>query len=305
LFRKNDQQPASRNECHWFSPVASFRLFLSQTEETMAAGKPLEIMSQIEVPHHKRDRAASLTASLILHCIVFSGLWCYLTNIPKVEPVTVFLSSMTFAEPDTIAVPVAQNAPRLAPVKKAVTPATALADRKPLTLAAKVSSTAAVVSSPAAPVSSPAPAAKSPEAPISSSAAPVLPSPRVVRATAGPSSPAVSQPVNQATYLPAGASTQPVLLAAELSVHCSERPAPTYPRIAQRLGEQGQTVLHVELDELGKVAKVNVQTTSGFPRLDEAAVSAVKSWHCSPAKRNGQAVRSVASQPFTFNLKGR
>jgi periplasmic protein TonB len=274
----------------------------------MAAGKQLEILGQIEVPHHNRDRAASLTVSLLLHCIVFSGFWCYLTNPQPTEPVTVFLSSMTFAEPDTVAAPVAVKALRLAPVKKAIIPVTTEADQKLPTRAVKLSSSVAAVSSLVAPVNPPASAAKSSEAANTSSVVPVLPAARVVRATALPaplSSPGVSQQVNRASYMPEAASTRPVPLATELSVHCSERPAPAYPRLSQRLGEQGQTVLHVELDELGKVAKVRVQTTSGFSRLDEAAVSAVKSWHCSPAKRNGQAVRSVASQPFTFNLKGR
>ena len=96
-----------------------------------------------------------------------------------------------------------------------------------------------------------------------------------------------------------------MLLTGELSVSCSERTPPAYPKQSLRLGEQGKTVLLVELDEFGQVANVVVKTKSGFPRLDEAAVNAIKSWRCSPAKRNGVAVRSVAVQPFNFALKGR
>jgi protein TonB len=48
-----------------------------------------------------------------------------------------------------------------------------------------------------------------------------------------------------------------------------------------------------------------VKSSSGFPRLDEAALSAVKSWRCTPASRNGVALRSFALQPFNFTLKGR
>lgn len=98
---------------------------------------------------------------------------------------------------------------------------------------------------------------------------------------------------------------QPVLLAGELSVSCTERTAPAYPRLSTRLGEQGKTVLLVELDELGRVVNVNVKTKSGFPRLDEAAINAVKTWRCSPAKRDGVAMRAFALQPFNFILKGR
>jgi protein TonB len=64
-------------------------------------------------------------------------------------------------------------------------------------------------------------------------------------------------------------------------------------------------VLLVELDEKGRVVNTDVKTTSGFTRLDEAAINAVKTWHCSPAQRNGLPVRSFAVQPFNFTLKGR
>jgi len=101
------------------------------------------------------------------------------------------------------------------------------------------------------------------------------------------------------------AAVQPIHLKDELSVSCTERPAPVYPRLSTRLNEQGKAVLLVELDELGRVTAATVKTTSGFPRLDEAAINAVKTWHCSPARRNGVPVRSVAQQPFNFILKGR
>jgi protein TonB len=115
------------------------------------------------------------------------------------------------------------------------------------------------------------------------------------------------------TFVPAGSpaqlggttGSQPLLLSGELSVSCSERTAPVYPKQSLRLAEQGKTVLLVELDELGRVSNVTLKSKSGFPRLDEAAINAVKTWRCNPAKRNGVAVRSVALQPFNFILKGR
>jgi protein TonB len=99
-------------------------------------------------------------------------------------------------------------------------------------------------------------------------------------------------------------ATQSVALSGELAVSCSERTPPAYPKLSLRLGEQGRTLLLVELDEQGRVAKVSVKTGAGFSRLDEAAVNAVKSWRCTPAMRNGVAVRSVATQPFNFALAG-
>lgn len=96
----------------------------------------------------------------------------------------------------------------------------------------------------------------------------------------------------------------PVTLANELSVSCPERSAPVYPMPSRRLNETGTTVLRVELDEQGRVVATSVATGSGSSRLDDAALAAIKNWRCTPAQRNGQAVRAVALQPFKFVLQG-
>lgn len=104
--------------------------------------------------------------------------------------------------------------------------------------------------------------------------------------------------------LPMPLPVGPVALSAELSVACPERVAPAYPSQSRRLGEEGTVVLRVELDETGAVAQARVQTSSGFARLDEAALSAVRTWHCQPAQRVGKPVRAIALQPFKFVLQG-
>ncbi|MEW6513221.1 MAG: energy transducer TonB [Pseudomonadota bacterium] len=96
----------------------------------------------------------------------------------------------------------------------------------------------------------------------------------------------------------------PVALTSELSVACPERTPPAYPAFSRRMGEEGTVILRVELDEAGVVAHARVQTSSGFARLDEAALDAVRTWRCNPAQRNGQPVRAVAMQPFKFILQG-
>jgi protein TonB len=97
---------------------------------------------------------------------------------------------------------------------------------------------------------------------------------------------------------------QPVVLSGELSVSCPERTPPEYPRLSMRMNEQGKVVLKVELGEDGSIASAQVKTSSGFARLDAAALGAVKTWHCKPVIRNGAAVRAVALQPFNFTLEG-
>ncbi len=96
----------------------------------------------------------------------------------------------------------------------------------------------------------------------------------------------------------------PVSLGSELSVACPERTPPRYPPASRRIGEEGTVVLRVELDEAGTVAQARVQTSSGHPRLDEAALSAVQAWRCTAAQRDGRPVRAVALQPFKFVLQG-
>ena len=96
----------------------------------------------------------------------------------------------------------------------------------------------------------------------------------------------------------------PVTLASELALTCPERMPPAYPPLARRLGETGKVVLRVELDETGRVSAAQVLTSSGSNRLDAAALAAVRTWRCQPAQRDGQAVRSVAMQPFKFTLEG-
>lgn len=97
----------------------------------------------------------------------------------------------------------------------------------------------------------------------------------------------------------------PAVLSGELALTCPDRAPPTYPAISRRLGEAGKVILRVELDEAGRVDHVTIKTSSGYTRIDEAALATVKRWRCNPATRDGVAVRAVAIQPFNFVLEGR
>ncbi len=103
---------------------------------------------------------------------------------------------------------------------------------------------------------------------------------------------------------PAPMPTGPVTLSSELSVSCPTLTPPEYPAISRRMGEEGKLVLRVELDESGRIDEAKVISSSGYERLDAAALTAVKSWQCNPSLRNGQPVRAVALQPFNFVLQG-
>jgi protein TonB len=115
---------------------------------------------------------------------------------------------------------------------------------------------------------------------------------------------APSPPVQEAPpRVQAAPVTGPVALGGELSVICAERPPPDYPPTSRRIGEQGRTVIRVELDTDGRIADARIDTRSGSDRLDNAALAAVKRWRCQPARRDGVTVRAIALQPFDFVLR--
>ncbi len=49
-----------------------------------------------------------------------------------------------------------------------------------------------------------------------------------------------------------------------------------YPRISRILGEEGNVVVEIRRDELAHVIGAAVLHTSGYPRLDESAVNAIR-----------------------------
>ncbi|ALP53516.1 hypothetical protein Tel_10380 [Candidatus Tenderia electrophaga] len=79
-------------------------------------------------------------------------------------------------------------------------------------------------------------------------------------------------------------------------------PAPDYPRLSKRLREEGVVVLELVVHKDGSVSQVEVQRSSGYPRLDKAALAAVRNWRYVPATRNGEAIDYRYRQPIEFSL---
>lgn len=99
-----------------------------------------------------------------------------------------------------------------------------------------------------------------------------------------PSPPAVSQPRFDADYL--------------------QNPAPAYPALSRRLGEEGKVVLRVFVEPTGRPGQVEVKTGSGSPRLDQAAQEAVWRWKFVSARRGDEAIGAWVLVPIVFNLRG-
>lgn len=83
-----------------------------------------------------------------------------------------------------------------------------------------------------------------------------------------------------------------------------DNPAPIYPPAARRLREQGRVLLLVEVAPDGLPRQVNLASSSGSPRLDEAALDAVRRWRFVPARKGSTAVPAQVLVPIVFGLTG-
>jgi len=77
---------------------------------------------------------------------------------------------------------------------------------------------------------------------------------------------------------------------------------PKYPRKSRRLGEEGIVTVKATIDLQGRVINTVILSSSGFERLDNAAVNAVNKAEFYPAKSNGIPVMSYRNFLFRFLL---
>lgn len=87
---------------------------------------------------------------------------------------------------------------------------------------------------------------------------------------------------------------------AQVDPNYLHRPNPVYPAVSKRLRESGTVLLRVSLDAAGEVRDINVQTTSTYQRLDQAAMEAVRQWRFVPASRGQQPISSTVVVPIEF-----
>jgi protein TonB len=80
-------------------------------------------------------------------------------------------------------------------------------------------------------------------------------------------------------------------------------PAPKYPLLSRRMGEEGKVVLRVLINERGRADRIDVHQSSGSARLDQAAREAVELSRFKPYIENGRAIAVFAIIPIAFNLE--
>jgi protein TonB len=123
-------------------------------------------------------------------------------------------------------------------------------------------------------------------APLGVVAAPKVLAPLTAPVTATPApvaAPKVELPSSDADYL--------------------QNPKPAYPGMSKRLGEQGKVVVRVLIGVDGVVQKAEIRQSSGFERLDQAALMTAQRWRYVPGKRGGVAEAMWFNVPINFVLE--
>ncbi len=97
-----------------------------------------------------------------------------------------------------------------------------------------------------------------------------------------------------------GTGTEPALTAARFDADYLHNPAPAYPAQSRRLKEEGTVLLLVRVSVEGTPLSVEIRNSSGFERLDEAGLQAVRQWRFVPAKRGSENVAASVLVPIQF-----
>jgi protein TonB len=200
-----------------------------------------------------------VSSVLLLHVLV---LWAMQTGLLRrmaeaVVPAEILVEIMTAPAAPPAPEPAPQPQPKVQakaptpqPVQPTPTPAaTPQPSPAPLAIAPSAAATAATAAAPTA-VAAP-PAAASTGTAVSAPPAPAK----------------VELPSSSADYL--------------------NNPKPPYPALSKRLGEQGRVIVRVWIGTDGIASQASVKQSSGFDRLDQAAVATVLKWRYVPGKRGG------------------
>ena len=104
-----------------------------------------------------------------------------------------------------------------------------------------------------------------------------------VAPVAPPSPPAIQLPSSDASYL--------------------QNPKPPYPALSRRLNEQGKTTVRVLIGIDGLPQRAEIAKSSGFDRLDQAAITTIMGWRYVPGKRGGVAEAMWFNVPINWVLE--
>jgi protein TonB len=227
-----------------------------------------------------RGLVLRLTAVVGIHAVLLLGLMRIDPELrEKVEPVMVSIikSQPVPAEP----IPVLPASPPPPVVQETKRPAPAPIARK-------------------APTQAPA----TPPSPIAVETTPTEVAPAPALAGAPPSDAASSPASSSAPVVAVSKQPLPAVVPPRFDAAYLNNPRPEYPRVSRRMGEHGKVMLRVYVTAQGTAERVEVRTSSGSQRLDQAARSAVEQWKFVPARQGDDPVAAWVIVPITFVLEG-
>ncbi len=139
---------------------------------------------------------------------------------------------------------------------------------------------------------------------------PQLQMPQVAPEPATTPSPIAAQPIAPPPPAPVAETPPPPAPAAPAAprtippsaVQFLVPPAPVYSRLSAKMRESGKALVRVWIDEAGLPRDVQLVTSTGFARLDDSALAAVRNARFKPYLENGVAVAGWAAIPIEFEL---
>ncbi len=111
-----------------------------------------------------------------------------------------------------------------------------------------------------------------------------------------PASPTLSAPT------PPLRNTPEVAVIRTPPIAANSNTAAGYPIMSLRFREQGTVKVRFLIKNNGSVSNVEVKSSSGYPRLDNAAVDTVRTWSFTPATEDGKPVDIWYQTELTFKL---
>ena len=159
-----------------------------------------------------------------------------------------------------------------------------------------------MITAPASEPLRPEPEAQSKPRPVTKQPLPMPKTPLIAeKPTAEPAQAAPMPPPPPAAAVVESAPA-PAVIPPRFDAAYLDNPAPPYPALSRRMGEQGKVLLRVLVNADGSAAQVELKNSSGSPRLDQSALDTVKRWRFVPAKLGAQAVTAWVLVPISFTL---
>ena len=75
-----------------------------------------------------------------------------------------------------------------------------------------------------------------------------------------------------------------------------------YPDASKRAGEEGACVVRITVAADGRITEAAIETSSGFPRLDDQCLKGVRGQRMIPATEDGKPVESTSLQRIVWKL---